>query len=159
MPFSTWPCPWPSSDPRRCSRCNDGRKNILRLGCLKVHWKQGTKQDTKSPSCDRIHHNYITIHQNQMNIAKLCQVRRSLCDAMRYAMDAHVASGNSCGLLCDVATSSPMAHMPPVKDLAAVGGTEIIPVSQLSGSQQLEERAQKTAKRATVLGRFLEAPC
>ena len=52
------------------------------------------------------------------------QVRCSLSAAMRYAIDAHdaVESGGR-GLLCELATSSPMAHMPAVKELAAVGGT------------------------------------
>eukprot|EP00438_Fugacium_kawagutii_P011381 Skav218988 [mRNA] locus=scaffold169:91567:99824:+ [translate_table: standard] len=53
------------------------------------------------------------------------EVRRSLCDAMRYAIDAHNSDlGDGRGLLCDVATSSPMAHMPPLKELATVGGWE-----------------------------------
>ncbi|CAE7456062.1 RNF213, partial [Symbiodinium sp. CCMP2456] len=64
------------------------------------------------------------------------QVRRSLASSM-----VHVVSGvNSGGILCELSTSSPMAHMPPLQDLAEVGGHSIIPISQLSGSQQLEAR-------------------
>ena len=64
------------------------------------------------------------------------QVRRSLASSM-----FHIVSGvNSGGILCELSTSSPMAHMPPLQDLAEVGGHSIIPISQLSGSQQLEAR-------------------
>lgn len=64
-----------------------------------------------------------------MIIAMSLEVRRSLGAAMRYGLRG----------LCEVATSSPMAHMPPLQQLAAVGATEVVPVAQLSGSQQLEE--------------------
>lgn len=37
-----------------------------------------------------------------------------MADALRYAQ--------TLGTLCEVATSSPMAHMPPVRELADVGG-------------------------------------
>ena len=63
------------------------------------------------------------------------QVRRSLASSM-----AHVISGvAAAGILCELSTSSPMAHMPPLQDLAEVGGHSIIPISQLSGSEQLED--------------------
>lgn len=85
-----------------------------------------------------------TLQQMQRREEEYFEVRCSLSAAMRYAIDAHdaVESGGR-GLLCELATSSPMAHMPAVKELAAVGGTEIIPVSQLSGSQQLEDILEK----------------
>ncbi|CAE7752499.1 RNF213 [Symbiodinium necroappetens] len=67
------------------------------------------------------------------------QVRRSLASSM-----VHIVSGvNSGGILCELSTSSPMAHMPPLQDLAEVGGRSIIPISQLSGSQQLEDILEK----------------
>ncbi|CAE7897813.1 RNF213 [Symbiodinium microadriaticum] len=67
------------------------------------------------------------------------QVRRSLASSM-----VHIVSGvNSGGILCELSTSSPMAHMPPLQDLAEVGGHSIIPISQLSGSQQLEDILEK----------------
>lgn len=46
-----------------------------------------------------------------MIIAMSLEVRRSLGAAMRYGLRG----------LCEVATSSPMAHMPPLQQLAAVG--------------------------------------
>ncbi|CAE7421199.1 RNF213 [Symbiodinium pilosum] len=66
------------------------------------------------------------------------QVRCSLASSM-----AHVISSADGGILCELSTSSPMAHMPPLQDLAEVGGSSIIPLAQLSGSQQLEDILEK----------------
>ncbi|CAK9021977.1 unnamed protein product [Durusdinium trenchii] len=76
-----------------------------------------------------------SLQQMQRKEEEYFEVRRSMADALRYAQ--------TLGTLCEVATSSPMAHMPPVRELADVGGTEIIPVAQLSGSQQLEDILEK----------------
>eukprot|EP00930_Biecheleria_cincta_P001164 TRINITY_DN102330_c0_g1_i1.p1 TRINITY_DN102330_c0_g1~~TRINITY_DN102330_c0_g1_i1.p1 ORF type:complete len:2842 (-),score=483.01 TRINITY_DN102330_c0_g1_i1:146-7831(-) len=65
------------------------------------------------------------------------EVRSSLVSALCHVV-SHVASGEL-GVLCDLATSSPLAHIPREQELSEAGCVQILSLGQLSGTHQLEE--------------------